>query len=84
MFGITTTRSKLDLVLITSTYAFPMSSCTQIIEHADVPGQGSFSAYEDGRVRVMFQDRTILHLNAPQSHCKVRVMCEECTILNAT
>ncbi|KAF5833456.1 hypothetical protein DUNSADRAFT_10246 [Dunaliella salina] len=42
----------------------------KVLEHAEVPGQGTFSAYEDGRVRAMFADRTILHLNAAQSHCK--------------
>jgi hypothetical protein len=60
-------------------------SCSQAIEYAEVPGQGSFTAYEDGRVRAMFEDRTILHVNAAQTHCKVRAQtkckvmaCVEC------
>ncbi|EFJ41759.1 hypothetical protein VOLCADRAFT_98324 [Volvox carteri f. nagariensis] len=44
---------------------------TTIIEERGVPGYGQFTAYEDGRVRVCFKDRTILHMSASQSHCKV-------------
>lgn len=43
-----------------------------VLEEADVPGQGHFVAYADGRLRAMFDDRTILHLNAARSYCKVR------------
>jgi hypothetical protein len=43
----------------------------EIVEEASVPGQGGFSAYADGRLRAMFEDRTILHMNAARTHCKV-------------
>ncbi len=42
-----------------------------LLEEAFVPGEGEFYAYADGRVRAIFEDRTILHLNAVGSHCKV-------------
>lgn len=44
---------------------------TTIVEESVVPGHGQFTAYEDGRVRVCFDDRTILHMCALQSHCKL-------------
>ncbi|KXZ56915.1 hypothetical protein GPECTOR_1g825 [Gonium pectorale] len=42
-----------------------------VLEESDVPGHGHFTAYEDGRVRACFGDRTILHMSASHSHCKV-------------
>ena len=41
------------------------------LEETYVPGQGSLCAFADGRVRAMFDDRTIVHMNAAHSHCKV-------------
>lgn len=36
----------------------------EVIEEQDVPDMGRFTAYADGRVRVLFADRTILSLDA--------------------
>ncbi len=44
---------------------------TAVLEESCVPGHGSFVAYEDGRVRVCFDDRAILHLSASHTHAKV-------------
>ncbi|GIL73336.1 hypothetical protein Vretimale_4900 [Volvox reticuliferus] len=44
---------------------------TAVVEESSVPGFGQFTAYEDGRVRICFDDRTILHMSASQSHSKV-------------
>ncbi|GLC50872.1 hypothetical protein PLESTB_000441400 [Pleodorina starrii] len=44
---------------------------TAVLEESSVPGHGQFTAYEDGRVRVCFHDRTILHMCVAQSHCKL-------------
>ncbi len=38
----------------------------------DVPGQGVFTAYADGRLRAVFSDRTILHVNGARTHAKAR------------
>lgn len=46
-------------------------SWTQVLEQATVQGQGTFTAYRDGRVRMLFDDRAILHMNTTHSHCKV-------------
>lgn len=40
---------------------------TDILEQQDVPGLGSFTAYADDRIRVLFADRTILSLAAGHS-----------------
>ncbi len=42
-----------------------------ITEEASAPGEGRFLAYADGRLRINFEDRTILHMNAAGSFCKV-------------
>lgn len=54
----------------TSDALFAVSS-TAVVEESCVPGHGSFVAYEDGRVRVCFDDRAILHLSASHTHAKV-------------
>jgi hypothetical protein len=36
----------------------------EVTEEQDVPDVGRFTAYADGRVRVLFADRTILSLDA--------------------
>ena len=42
-----------------------------VVEEAILPGEGRFLAYADGRLRVCFEDRTILHMNAARTLCKV-------------
>ena len=42
-----------------------------VVEEAILAGEGRFLAYEDGRLRVCFEDRTILHVNASRTLCKV-------------
>ncbi|GAX72778.1 hypothetical protein CEUSTIGMA_g234.t1 [Chlamydomonas eustigma] len=42
-----------------------------ILDKAEIPGWGSFCAFEDGRLRAFFEDRTILHMNRTHTHCKV-------------
>lgn len=42
----------------------------RVLDRSTVPGVGSFTAYEDGRIRAQFEDRTIMHVNASHSHCK--------------
>ena len=34
----------------------------EVVEEQEVPGVGHFTAYADGRVRVVFADRTLLNL----------------------
>lgn len=40
-------------------------------EDQEVPGVGHFTAYADGRVRVVFADRTILSLNADRAQARL-------------
>lgn len=46
------------------------ASSTAVLEDCSVAGQGRFTAYDDGRVRVCFGDRTILQLSADHAHAK--------------
>jgi hypothetical protein len=43
----------------------------QMVEEQEVPGLGCFSAYADGRVRVVFEDRTLLGLDGCRSTVSV-------------
>jgi hypothetical protein len=43
----------------------------EVVEEQEVPGVGSFTAYADGRVRVLFGDRTILSLDAGRAWAKL-------------
>ena len=36
----------------------------EVVEEQEVPGVGHFTAYADGRVRVVFADRTLLNLGS--------------------
>ncbi|GFR40516.1 hypothetical protein Agub_g1085, partial [Astrephomene gubernaculifera] len=47
------------------------AASTAVLEESCVAGHGQFTAYQDGRVRVCFEDRTILHMSASHSHAKV-------------
>ncbi|KAJ9534795.1 hypothetical protein QJQ45_017217, partial [Haematococcus lacustris] len=42
----------------------------QVVEQASLHGEGTFAAYADGRVRVVFVDRTIIHINRTHTHAK--------------
>ena len=42
-----------------------------IVEDDNIPGEGHFTAYQDGRLRVCFEDRTILHMNSEGTLCKL-------------
>jgi hypothetical protein len=43
----------------------------EVVEEQEVPGVGCFIAYADGRVRVLFGDRTILSLDAARAWAKL-------------
>lgn len=43
----------------------------EVAEDQEVPGVGHFTAYADGRVRVLFSDRTILSLDAGRSWARL-------------
>jgi hypothetical protein len=43
----------------------------EVTEDQEVPGVGRFTAYADGRVRVLFADRTILRLDADRAQAKL-------------
>jgi hypothetical protein len=42
-----------------------------VTEDQEVPGVGHFTAYADGRVRVLFADRTILSLDADRGQARL-------------
>lgn len=42
-----------------------------VTEDQEVPGVGHFTAYADGRVRVLFADRTILSLDADRAQARL-------------
>ena len=42
-----------------------------VLEEASIAGEGRFVAYTDRRLRICFEDRTILHMNSAGSYCKV-------------
>lgn len=43
----------------------------EVVEDQDVPDVGRFTAYADGRVRVLFADRTILTLDAGRERAQL-------------
>jgi hypothetical protein len=43
----------------------------QVVEHIETPGESTMTAYADGRVRAVFADRTIVHINGAHTHAKV-------------
>ena len=45
--------------------------CSSIREHVMIPNWGEFTAFQDGRVRVRFVDRTHVELSQNRSHCKL-------------
>lgn len=42
-----------------------------VLEEHRADGLGTFTAYEDGRVRVCFDDRTLLNMDASRSNCSI-------------
>ncbi|KAG2448169.1 hypothetical protein HYH02_006754 [Chlamydomonas schloesseri] len=42
-----------------------------VLEDSCVPGTGRFTAFEDGRVRAVFENRTLLTLSSGHSHCRL-------------
>ncbi|GBF96370.1 hypothetical protein Rsub_09169 [Raphidocelis subcapitata] len=48
-----------------------ISISNEILEQQVVPGVGRLTAYEDGRVRALFEDRTILSLDARRAEARL-------------
>lgn len=48
-----------------------MQLCDQVHEQHVVEGVGTFTAYQDGSVKVAFEDRALLYMDANNSHCTV-------------
>lgn len=49
----------------------PESVSSSILEEHHVENLGTFTAYEDGRVRVRFTDRTLLNMDATHTLCSL-------------
>eukprot|EP00775_Hariotina_reticulata_P002741 gene2740-3036_t len=60
-----------QLAVLTASQQLPQPLSTDVVEEQEVPGLGRFVATADGRVKVLFDDRTILNLSVDGSSCRL-------------
>eukprot|EP00798_Chlamydomonas_sp_ICE-L_P008262 gene8262-1531_t len=55
-----------------------------VVEEHTLNGVGWMRAFEDGRVRAIFDDRAIVHLNMQHTHCKVILPDGICIVVSVS